>query len=46
MTPAIAVTAFVRGEDRERAHAAGFDEHVGKPVFPETLIALLAKHGR
>jgi signal transduction histidine kinase len=43
-TPAIAVTAFVRDEDRERARAAGFDEHVGKPVPPQRLVELLAKH--
>jgi len=43
-TPAIAVTAFVRAEDRERARAAGFDEHVGKPVPPQRLVELLAKH--
>jgi signal transduction histidine kinase len=43
-TPAIAVTAFVRDEDGERARAAGFDEHVGKPVAPQRLVELLAKH--
>jgi signal transduction histidine kinase len=43
-TPAIAVTAFVRNEDGERARAAGFDEHVGKPVAPQRLVELLAKH--
>ena len=42
-TPAVAVTAFARAEDRERALAAGFDEHVPKPVDPERLIAVLAR---
>ena len=32
--PALAVTAFVRDEDRERILAAGFDAHVSKPVEP------------
>jgi CheY-like chemotaxis protein len=31
-TPAIALTAFARGEDRERALAAGYQAHVSKPV--------------
>jgi hypothetical protein len=41
--PAIAVTAFARDEDRQRALAAGFDEHLPKPVDPERLIALIAQ---
>jgi two-component system CheB/CheR fusion protein len=40
--PAVAVTAFARGEDRQRALAAGFDEHLPKPVDPEQLIAVIA----
>ncbi|MGH8255600.1 MAG: hybrid sensor histidine kinase/response regulator, partial [Steroidobacteraceae bacterium] len=41
--PAIAVTAFARGEDRQSALAAGFDEHLPKPVDPDRLIAVLAQ---
>jgi CheY-like chemotaxis protein/anti-sigma regulatory factor (Ser/Thr protein kinase) len=41
--PAVAVTAFVRGEDRQRALAAGFDEHLPKPVDPEKLVAALRR---
>lgn len=40
---AIAVTAFARPEDRERALAAGFDEHVAKPVNPVRLLQTLAE---
>jgi two-component system CheB/CheR fusion protein len=39
--PAVAVTAFAGRQDRERALAAGFDEHLPKPVSPDRLITLL-----
>jgi PAS domain S-box-containing protein len=39
--PAVALTAYARPEDRERALAAGYQEHVAKPVEPEALIELL-----
>jgi CheY-like chemotaxis protein len=35
---AIAVTAFARPEDRERALTAGFDAHLSKPVDPALLL--------
>ncbi|HEX5042332.1 MAG TPA: ATP-binding protein [Candidatus Polarisedimenticolaceae bacterium] len=35
--PAIAVTAFARPEDRERARRAGYQRHVAKPVEPDEL---------
>ncbi len=40
---AVAVTAFVRREDRQRALAAGFNEHLPKPVDPALLIELLGR---
>ena len=40
---AIAVTAFARPEDRERALAAGFDAHVAKPVNPVRLLQAVAE---
>jgi CheY-like chemotaxis protein len=40
---AIAVTAFARDEDRERALAAGFDAHLPKPVDAQRLIGLIAQ---
>ncbi len=41
--PAVAVTAFAGRQDRERALAAGFDEHVPKPVDPTQLVSLLER---
>jgi signal transduction histidine kinase/CheY-like chemotaxis protein len=40
-TPAVALTAFARGEDRTRALMAGFKAHVPKPVDPRELVAVL-----
>ncbi len=40
-TPAVALTAYVRVQDRARAVAAGFNVFVEKPVDPEELIAVL-----
>ncbi|MBB1598932.1 response regulator [Variovorax sp. UMC13] len=36
---AVALTAFSRPQDRERALEAGFDLHLGKPVQPHVLLA-------
>lgn len=41
--PAIALTAFVRDEDREEALAAGFQMHLRKPLNAQDLIAVLAR---
>ncbi|MDI1445532.1 ATP-binding protein [Polyangium sp. 6x1] len=37
--PAIALTAFVRAEDRRRALASGYQAHIEKPIEPMELIA-------
>jgi CheY-like chemotaxis protein len=37
----VAVTGWGQDEDRRKSAAAGFDEHLVKPVRPESLIALL-----
>jgi CheY-like chemotaxis protein len=41
-TPAIALTAYPRVEDRARALEAGFQLHVPKPVAPDDLTAAIA----
>lgn len=40
--PCIALTALARPEDRERAMAAGFDDHVPKPFDPQVLVRRVA----
>ncbi|HYE91753.1 MAG TPA: PAS domain S-box protein [Terriglobales bacterium] len=40
--PALALTAYSRGEDRRRALAAGFVRHLSKPVDPGELTAAVA----
>ena len=40
--PAIALTAFARAEDRERALQAGFSTHLAKPVELSALVAAVA----
>jgi PAS domain S-box-containing protein len=41
-TPAVALTAFARSEDRRRALMAGFQMHVAKPAEPAELLAAVA----
>jgi signal transduction histidine kinase/ActR/RegA family two-component response regulator len=41
-TPAVALTAYPRVEDRARALEAGFQMHVPKPVQPNELAAVVA----
>lgn len=41
LTPAVALTAFARTEDRMRALAAGYQMHLAKPVDPSELIVVL-----
>jgi len=43
--PAVAVTAFASAGDRARAFAAGFAEHVPKPVEMSRLIDIVARLG-
>jgi CheY-like chemotaxis protein len=38
----IAITGYGQEEDRRRSRRAGFDQHLVKPVAPETLQGLLA----
>jgi CheY-like chemotaxis protein len=40
--PAIALTAYARSDDRQRALLAGFQMHLAKPVEPRELIAGIA----
>ncbi len=41
-TPAVALTAFARPEDRLQALRAGYQMHVAKPVDPSELIVVVA----
>lgn len=41
-TPAVAITAYARSEDRTRALAAGFQGHLAKPIEPTELVATVA----
>jgi CheY-like chemotaxis protein len=41
-TPAVALTAYARAEDRVKAVMAGFQHHISKPVEPAELIAMVA----
>jgi CheY-like chemotaxis protein len=40
-TPAVALTAFARSDDRRRALTAGFQMHLPKPVEPAELLAVV-----
>jgi CheY-like chemotaxis protein len=41
-TPAAALTAFARSEDRTKALRSGFELHIAKPVDPGELVASVA----
>ena len=41
-TPTIALTAFARLEDKQKALAAGFQMHLTKPIQPSELIVAVA----
>jgi CheY-like chemotaxis protein len=40
--PAVALTAYVRSEERARALSAGFQAHMAKPVEPAEVVATVA----
>jgi len=42
-TPAAALTAYARDEDRKQALAAGFQMHIPKPIVPGQLVWLIAR---
>lgn len=44
-TPAVALTAYARSEDRISAIVAGFTHHLAKPVEPAELIAVVSSIG-
>ena len=44
--PAIALTAFSRREDQQRALEAGFDEYMAKPLRPAALLQMVAAIAR
>jgi CheY-like chemotaxis protein len=41
--PALALSAFARGEDRKLALASGYQAHVAKPVDPADLVAAITR---
>jgi len=49
-TPAVALSAYAREEDRIRSLAAGFQQHIAKPLDPEELVGavnrLASREGR
>jgi PAS domain S-box-containing protein len=45
VTPAVALTAYARPQDRTRALLEGFQLHLSKPVEPEELVAAVANLG-
>jgi signal transduction histidine kinase/ActR/RegA family two-component response regulator len=42
-TPAIALTAYARNEDRTRALVEGFNRHMAKPVEPAALVRVIVE---
>jgi two-component system CheB/CheR fusion protein len=41
--PAMAVTAFASTDDRKKAIASGFDDHLPKPLDPDSFVVTIAK---
>ena len=44
--PAVAVTAYARSEDRQRALAEGFQLHLAKPIEPAAFASAVARLSR
>jgi CheY-like chemotaxis protein len=44
--PALALSAYARAEDRDRALAVGFDLYMTKPVEPSDLVRAVARLAR
>lgn len=42
----LAISGYDSEEDRQRSLAAGCDEHLVKPVEPQSIVKFLASHGR
>jgi signal transduction histidine kinase/CheY-like chemotaxis protein len=42
-TPAAALTAYARDEDRAEAFAAGYQMHISKPIAPVQLVTMVAR---
>jgi CheY-like chemotaxis protein len=42
-TPAVALTAHARAEDRKKAFTAGFQRYIAKPVMPDDLVRTVGK---
>ena len=40
----IAVTGWGQAEDRQRSAEAGFDDHLVKPVDPDTIVSVLPRN--
>jgi PAS domain S-box-containing protein len=43
LVPAVALTAYATAADRQRALAAGYQEHVAKPVEPAKILEVVAR---
>jgi CheY-like chemotaxis protein len=41
----VAVSGYGQAEDRARSRAAGFDQHLLKPVTPERLLEVVRRAG-
>ena len=42
-TPLVAITGYARDDDRERALASGFDEHLAKPLHLDRVLECIER---